>query len=280
MSWEWNGETCTKYLSGITGLLSKHLFPQKYADVPETILEAAREKGSAIHKALQTYITAGFVTDGFDELCQNFYGFCIANRITPFKSEALVTDYEKYATMVDLICEDGDFYDFKTTYTLDKSYLSWQLSICAFLAGETKNRLYGVHIRDNQFELVEVDRIPEEKIQQLFAAEASGTIYRDDAIATIDTEALVLLEQTFVSLKSQMDEIEEKRKTLSELVRTQMQERGIKSFETGGLLITDVADTTATTFDSKRFKAEHPEMAAQYEKATTKKGYLKITTKK
>jgi hypothetical protein len=183
--------------------------------------------------------------------------------------------------MIDLVDDNGNFYDFKTTYTLDKSYLSWQLSIGAYLGQQDKELgLFAIHIRDNNFELIPVDRIPDEQIQQLFECEANGTLYKADAVATIDTSALVLLEETFLSLKSQMDEIDEKRKTLQELVRVQMQERGIKSFETNGLLITDVADTTATSFDSKKFKADYPDLAAKYEKTTKKKGYLKITIKK
>ena len=70
-----------------------------------------------------------------------------------------------------------------------------------------------------------MDRIPDDKIEKLMESEANGTLYKDDAVATIDTEALVLLEQTFISLKIQMEDIEEKRKALSELIRVQMQEK-------------------------------------------------------
>lgn len=281
MMWVRNGEECSKHLSGITGLLSKHLFPNKYIGVSEDVLMAAAAKGSAIHKALQVYVSTGFVLERYEELCKNFDDFCEVNSITPTESEFLVTDEEELATMIDMIDDNGNYYDFKTTYTLDKSYLSWQLSMGAYLGRQDKTKkLFAIHIRENNFELIDVDRIPDDKIEKLMESEANGTLYKDDAVATIDTEALVLLEQTFISLKIQMEDIEEKRKALSELIRVQMQEKGIKSFEAGNLLLTDVADTSATTFDSKKFKAENPDLAGKYEKTSNRKGYLKITFKK
>ena len=70
MTWVRNGEDCSKHLSGITGLLSKHLFPNKYIGVSEDVLMAAAAKGSAIHKALQVYVSTGFVLERYEELCK------------------------------------------------------------------------------------------------------------------------------------------------------------------------------------------------------------------
>ena len=38
-----------KQLQGITGMISRQLFPDKYKDVPDFVLKRAAEKGSLIH---------------------------------------------------------------------------------------------------------------------------------------------------------------------------------------------------------------------------------------
>ena len=40
-----------KLLQGITGMISRQLFPNKYKDIPEFILKRAAEKGSFMHNA-------------------------------------------------------------------------------------------------------------------------------------------------------------------------------------------------------------------------------------
>ena len=46
-------------LSGITRILSKHLFPDKYKNIPEATLNTAAERGSHIHKEIQKWIEKG-----------------------------------------------------------------------------------------------------------------------------------------------------------------------------------------------------------------------------
>lgn len=42
-------------LSGITGIISRYLFPDKYNNVPPYVLEKARLRGSEIHSQLEQY---------------------------------------------------------------------------------------------------------------------------------------------------------------------------------------------------------------------------------
>ena len=85
-------------LSGITRILSKHLFPDKYKNTPEARLNAAAERGSHIHKEIQEWIEKG--ESGFTDELQAF--------ISEFKdtydlmwSEFLVNN-DRFATAVDL----------------------------------------------------------------------------------------------------------------------------------------------------------------------------------
>ena len=56
-----------KQLQGVTGVLARRLFPGKYDDVPENILEAAKQRGTAVHAAVHDFDVLG-MDDGSDEL--------------------------------------------------------------------------------------------------------------------------------------------------------------------------------------------------------------------
>lgn len=271
-----------KVLMGITSLLKKHLFEKKYDAVPEKVLMNASDRGKNIHYTLEQFEECGLILD--EKLIKNWIVFKELNKIHIYHTEMLVSDGENFASMIDAVGLIGDldaFFDYKTTYVLDKQYLSWQLSIYAHLLKDIHSKLYAIHIdKDYNFKLVEIDRIPSNKIVELFNAEINGELYVNDSIAKINTEALLLLEQTYVDMKAQMDELDEKRKTLMELVRKQMIEENVKSFEVNETTFTNVEDTLSKTFDSTKFKKDYPEMAENYMKESFRKGYLKITIKK
>ena len=57
--------------------------------------------------------------------------------------------------------------DIKTTATLDKEYLSWQLSMYELAIGYQFEKLYCIWLPKGQIgELVEIERIPREKIEE------------------------------------------------------------------------------------------------------------------
>ena len=49
-----------KQLSGITGMIKRQLFPDKYKEVPQHILERAAERGTRVHHECQFVDTTGF----------------------------------------------------------------------------------------------------------------------------------------------------------------------------------------------------------------------------
>ena len=60
-----NEETTTymlgeQQLQGITGMISRQLFPDKYKDVPDFVLKKAAAKGSVIHAQCQFADTTGY----------------------------------------------------------------------------------------------------------------------------------------------------------------------------------------------------------------------------
>lgn len=172
-----------KELSGITRILSKHIFAGKYKNIPEYILQRAAEIGKYIHRdcELADKGVGPKTEEGKSYLkLKEFYDLNFA------ECEYIVTDNEYFASPIDKVFESGknevDLGDIKTTSELDLKYLSWQLSIYAFLF-ELQNpyitvrKLYGIWLKGKRAKLVEVNRIDPRIIRELLLCEIEGRAF-------------------------------------------------------------------------------------------------------
>lgn len=73
--------------------------------------------------------------------------------------------------------------------------------------------------------------------------------------------------------------IEEQYKAMKDKLYQLMEEYDIKKWETDKVIFTRIPPTVSKTFDTARFKKEHPEIVEQYQKESKKKGYVKISLK-
>ena len=70
---------------------------------------------------------------------------------------------------------------------------------------------------------------------------------------------------------------EEKEKENKELLYACLEAQDFKSFKNDKISVVRVLPTQSTTFDSKAFEKDHPDLYKQYLKTNDKKGFLKIT---
>ncbi len=293
-----NGE---QELIGVTSVMKAVLFPNKYADIPEAILKNASRRGTAIHflcqqtdllgTSLQDFLSkkeAGLL-DGSDypQETENYLRIKAGHGIKMIANEYLVSDELEFATMIDCIDNKGNLYDIKTTAELDTEYLSWQLSLGAYLF-EKQNpllkvgKLYGVWLRDDKSKLVEVKRKSTEEVEAVLEAYREGLERQDlihRAVAEDDKDLLQLtsIESQIIEFKEAIKYLEmQKQESLSKLEEA-MKREGVKKLETDRVLITFVEPSKSKTLDTARLKAEQPEIAEQYVKETERKGFVKIT---
>ena len=138
-------------LQGVTGMIGRQLFPDKYSNIPKEILNAAARRGSLIHETIELVDDLGISNEmeevkGYIDL-KELYGLQYET------SEYLVSDNKNFASCIDKVYRESDtefsLGDIKTTYELDKDYIRWQLSIYAYLF-EMQNpgckvvRLFGI----------------------------------------------------------------------------------------------------------------------------------------
>lgn len=74
-------------------------------------------------------------------------------------------------------------------------------------------------------------------------------------------------------------ELEKQYKEAKQELYEKMEEYDIKKFETDHIVITRVLPGFSNRFDSTTFKKDHPDLYAQYQKKTEKKGYVTIKLK-
>lgn len=168
---EYDDDTHTYICEGIivpsvTQVL-KRKFDGMYESVSPEVLRQAGERGTAIHKAIEDYCTKGIDT-GAKEV-RHFRFLEYYYNIKPIKNEIPIIvsrdGVPVTAGRLDMIIDIGTYRavaDIKTTSTLNKEYLAYQLNLyrlgvlqCYPELGNITN-LYGIHIRDNTRKLVPI----------------------------------------------------------------------------------------------------------------------------
>ena len=149
---------------GVTQILAVK-FGNKYAGVNRSTLERAASRGTAIHEAIENFCRYGKYSD-LKEL-HNFRFLAAYYEFTVFENETpiIITkdDTPIAAGRLDLILDiNGDtaIADIKTTATLDKEYLAYQLNLYRIgymqSYGIEITQLYGIHLKDDKRKLVNI----------------------------------------------------------------------------------------------------------------------------
>lgn len=265
-----------KELISVTTLLKKHGLAPDYSAVPSETLKAAAEYGSLVHSEIEKYIKDGEI--GFTEELQEFIDYCEENKFKPLDSEFIVHN-DIVAGTVDLL---GVYFggaltrsDYKTTATLHKEAVRWQLSLYDYLDSEDRKAdiLQAFHFA-SPLKVVRFEPIPIEEIEKLLECERKGEIYKPKQLV-VESELLARLADLQLSKKAIEDEETELKAQLLEAMRVQ----GIDKHETEALKISYIPPSTRETFDSKKLKAEMPEIAAKYTKESKVKDSVRITLK-
>ena len=163
-----------KVLPSVSTILGATIFKDKYKDVDPYILQRAAQFGTGVHKAIEIDDYFG-LDDVQYTVFKRYKRLCKKHDIKPIAHEQIVYT-DKYAGTLDMIAMIQSFNsltDVKTTYSLDREYLSWQLSLyeMAYMKLYNKpqfDKLYCIWLPKRKgAELVEIERKSEEQIKEL-----------------------------------------------------------------------------------------------------------------
>lgn len=250
-------------LQGITKMIQKHIFPDKYKGVPEHILQTRAEFGTKFHQDMQNYIEMGIESDSpaFGMFMEHFSG------IKFIASEYIVTDGLNFASAIDAVDEDGIIYDFKTSTKEDIPYWKWQLGVYDYLFtmqngfSPKGHRVIWIN-KDLSYSCEDIEPVNHACVEALFNAETSGkpimlpaTVLMEDKVA-----ALAQIEGTIVEFETRLKEVKARKEELKAAILETFPKLGIKTWETDVLKITVKDAYKRTTVDSKKLKEDYPDV--------------------
>ena len=273
-----------KELISTTRLMAKHGLSHDYSGVPEAVLRAKAERGSLIHKEIETYIKTGEI--GFTIECWNFADYVEKMGAKVVGSEKIVHN-DICAGTVDLFLIDVDgkkwIADIKTTTRIHEDAVSWQLSIYNAMSGNNADVFAVFHFdADGALEVKEIKEKQKEEVDRLFECEREGKMFIPKVPMIVEDAMLEELSD-FETIIKQADakkkEAEEQAKAIKDAILRAMEQNGVNSFESNGMKITLVASSEKKTLDTARLKSELPDIASKYTKTQKTAAYIKITPK-
>lgn len=278
-----------KYLQGITGMIGRQLFPDKYNGIPPQILSKAAERGTMVHEILELVDELKVKHESIE--AKNYIALKKKFGLRHEASEYLVSDNEFFASCVDKVYREGEnefsLGDIKTTYKLDKEYVRWQLSDYAYMfefqnPGAKVIRLFAIWLRGRNKDLVEVERIPKEIIIKLHECEISGKQFINpyklpERKATLPLEYLQMEEQ-ILEIIDQSSYWQEKKKELSGGIMKEMVKAGVYHWKGDSVQFIRKQDGIRKVFDKEAFEKDYPGVYEKYLKETTVAGSLTLKT--
>lgn len=271
-------------LIGVTELMKRHGLSPDYGGISKDVLEKAAVRGTAIHQLLQDYDDGKAVIE--DENLKAYKALGLKVHC----SEYLVSDNGIVATFIDKVLDDCSLADVKSTSSVHRRPLEWQLSIGAYLfelqnPGKKVPHLYCIHVRDGKAKLIEVSRIPNDAVERLLECERCGVVYSDnpvaaDAALALEEQAVVLAEQLdqIARLKLAIKETEQASAELQQRLYDYMTENNLDEMACELGTFVRKAPYTKKALDSTRLKKEKPELYEQYLKESEVKGSITFKT--
>lgn len=212
-------------------------------------------------------------------------------------------DYLNFASQIDAVwCDDEDniyLVDHKTN-NLDyypggpdglKEYLSWQLSCYAVMfekqTGKKVKGLIGNWLRNGAGELWRIPRQDDEKVLKLLSTEimpdgngrfvylnTEMQVYAEkvEEVKPTESDSSLVVPSDVVTAIATLLKAEKAAKAMKERLRELMEAAGVSKWECDQFTATIGNASESTTFDSKLFQADHPDLYKQYLKKTTRKG--------
>ena len=280
-----------RQLSGITGMIKRQLFPDKYREIPQRILERAAERGTRVHHECQFVDTTGFEPESQEAM--NYLLLRTGAGYRALANEYTVSDGENFASNIDCVWEKNEriaLVDIKTTYAPDEEYLAWQLSIYAYFF-ELQNphlkvdSLFGAWLYNEKSELIPLERKSDGKVKRLLQCEIEGRRYLDTETAVeYKKDEVQLLPKDvmnkYLEAVAEAEKIQRFIDGFKDTLKRAMIEHEVKSWDTGCLKATITPAATKKTFDVKKFQSDCPELYRQYVKETGTPASIRITLRK
>ena len=254
-----------KQLSGVTSVIRRHVFPDKYQDVPKHILDKRAAFGTQFHKDMELYINTGIEssTDTFNVFREHY-----KDGIKFIASEYIVTDGEHYASPIDAVDSDFNLYDFKTNSQKDIEYWRWQLSVYRHLFkmqnGFEPNGLKVLWInKDGVHDLIDITPVADGEVERLLECDINGEEFEStkqkfsEVVSKQRIEAVARIENEICRREAELKTIKADYDTMKGEILSAMIRNGICKWETDRMSLTVRAPYERKSVDNQKLKEYH-----------------------
>lgn len=272
-----------KIIPSVTQIISA-VYGSGLENAPSYFVERAAEKGTVIHKEIDTYLTKGTLGETPEfQTWLNWSGFSKNNVYVAYLAEHIVSSYTKYGSFAGTVdfFANGFVYDWKTSKTATRKQLEkWQMQLSMYcyalrqMGNIVNEPLKVVHITD-KVEVINVDYLGDEWVENTVKMYYEGQKVEskpETSLQTVDEKTLA----HFGNVLKQIAELEKSIDPIREQIKSEMEKRKILALKAGNVSVTYVSPTTRETFDTKRFKAENVDLYKQYTKTSEVKSSIRI----
>ena len=280
-----------KQLQGITSTLVHRVYPHDYDNVSQEKLNERAEYGHKVHEMIEFCIENG-VDSQMPEWAM-FKAIADEKQLQIIRCEYIVTDYQSYASPIDLVMMNADkeiiLVDLKTNYSppIEKAtvQLSWYKRQFEKMNPDLKVAACAViWVRDDAKRghlsgYYPITPWADEALDLLIDSDLHDMPF-DIAQTYGDLPTKVYdVQQYLANLEAEVKAKTEELKQIKDGLCQIMLEKGIKKFTTNVLQMSTVTPKPRETFDSKAFAADHPDLYKQYMKTGEVKPSVRITYK-
>jgi len=287
-------------LQGVTPIVA-WMFPDTYADIPQSVLDRAAAHGKAVHEQCQLAGNLGLLPDNALDETREYLRLLRESGHDTLAGEYLVSDGKDIASSIDVVLDDLSLADIKTTSKIHRDNVALQLGIYAWLfelqnPGLKAGGLYVIWLPKPVYgrpAMIELPRLPSADCGEVVAAYLRGDspdalrarlFPNHTAAATSAGETLPATlqdaEAAIADIDTRLKTLKERRDRLADGLLSLMEKAGVKKWEGERLSLTYVAPTVRRVLDGAALKAALPDVYAAYTKETETKASVRVTIKK
>ena len=273
-------------LQGVTPIIA-WLFPETYKGIPQSVLDTAKEYGGMIHKKIELADSMGIVDH---DSVSDYMRLKDEKGVKTLLNEYLVSDERRIASSIDVVMDNHDLWDLKTTSKVHIPNVTMQLSIYAWLfeeqnPGVKAGDLYCCWLPKPQYgqaALIPLQRVSADICRQIvdlyfrgenpvqaraLLASASFEFERQRKTGDIPETYEDMMDE-LINISEAIKQMQEREKAIKQVVLSEMQKMGVDNWGNDLIQFTRKAAYERVTVDTALLKKKEPEIYESYKKVT------------
>ncbi len=262
-------------------------FNEDLSNIPPEILKAAQDRGTDIHLLVDNILSGEDFETTYAYEYKSFETLKKKHKIKADTIEQIVygfTPNGDYCGTLDLFDNKSKIlYDIKTTY--EKHIEKWtaQTNLYRYALEQSGKQVKAIKIiylpkenNTNKPEVIDLEILSNSKVEEI--VKCFYTKQRPTQIVELESlpqERIKQLSLAFETISRIQSEIE----NMKAQIKEEMEKRNIESFKCDTFTITIKKEYTRTSFDSKKFKDDFPEIWEKYKKESVVKSSINIDFK-